>query len=104
MLKFLRGKSGEIRSGYQTAAKLGRWSMRWNGACYVLEAEPDEVNGFWIKRKPLSIRLTFGRSEVWRFSDVELLENKESLTLLVKGEREKGGIWDAQTDSSSPKS
>ena len=89
MLKFLRGKSGEIRFGYQTAAKLGRWSMRWNGASYVLEAEPEQVNGFWLNRKPLSVRLTVGRSDVWRFSDVELLQNKESLTLLVKGERDK---------------
>jgi hypothetical protein len=76
MLKFLRGKSGEIRFGYQTAAKLGRWSMRWNGAGYVLDAEPKEVNEFWIKRKPLSIRLTFGRSEVWRFSDVVKIRNR----------------------------
>ena len=94
MLKFLRGKSGEIRFGYQTAAKLGRWSMRWNGASYVLDAEPKEVNDFWIKRKPLSIRLTVGRSDVWRFSDVELLQNKESLTLLVKGRaRQIGGQY-----------
>lgn len=88
MLKFLRGKSGEIRFGYQTAAKLGPWSMRWNGSSYVLEAEPKEVNDFWIMRKPLSVRLTVGRSDVWSYPSVELL-NKEKMTLLVTGERQK---------------
>ena len=88
MLKFLRGKSGEIRYGYQTAAKLGRWSMKWNGNAYVLNAKPETVNAFWLNRTPLSLRLKVGRDE-WRYSGVELYNKGESLTLLVTGEREK---------------
>jgi hypothetical protein len=61
MLGFLRGKSGELRVGYQRAARLGKWSARRNdGGNFILDAEAVETDAYWLGKMPIVAHLWVG--------------------------------------------
>ena len=74
MLGFLRGKLGELRVGYQVAARLGKWSARREkGGPFIMDAEAVETNAYWLERRPVVAYLYVGAHR-WVF-DVESLSN-----------------------------
>ena len=74
MLGFLRGKSGELRVGYQVAARLGKWSARREkGGPFIMDAEAVETNAYWLKKWPVVAHLMVGKRR-WTF-DAESLSN-----------------------------
>jgi len=87
-LKFLRGKSGELRAGYQQAAVLGRWSAtRDSDGGWTVEAQPEHVHDFWITYQPLDCVLQVG-TDRWRWREVEILD-KAAMSFRLVGEAEK---------------
>lgn len=89
MLGFLRGKGGELRAGYQCAAKLGAWAARKGSDGYWhVDAQPLDVNAHWIKYKPLDMTLVVGGRR-WSWSGVDVLQPGGLLIITTKGEPKK---------------
>lgn len=89
MLGFLRGKSGELRAGYQSAARIGPWTAtKSSSGNFVVEGEALSVDSYWIKHKPLELRLFLG-SMYWRWIDVEVQSANGRLLITTKGPRQK---------------
>ncbi len=76
----IAGLEGEIKCGYQIAAKLGKWEF----VQPMLEAKPIDVSDFWLSQKPLHLYLKIGK-KTWRWHDVELIENGAIVRVKVKG-------------------
>jgi hypothetical protein len=68
-LKQISGQSGELRVGYQCAAKLGKWSIK----DYVLGAEVVEADSYWLGKQPIVAHLWVGAHR-WLF-DVDSFSN-----------------------------
>lgn len=76
------GTSGELRLGYQVAARLGRWTLTAEGA---FEAAVVEVNEFWISQPGSRVLIVpLGRRQ-WVWRDVDLLDQGPPLRLRVTG-------------------
>jgi hypothetical protein len=73
VLGFLRGKSGELRVGYQLAARLGKWDARGEGGRFILDAEAVETDSYWLGKTPIVAHLWVGAHR-WVFN-VESLSN-----------------------------
>ncbi|MHC4194218.1 MAG: hypothetical protein ACYSP9_08615 [Planctomycetota bacterium] len=73
MLNFLRGKSGELRVGYQVAARLAEWSARRDGDSFILDAAAVDIDSYWLAKTPIVAHLQVGGHR-WVFS-AELLSN-----------------------------
>ena len=87
-LGFLRGKSGELRAGYQQAATLGQWSAtRDSDGGWTVEAKVEQVHDYWIDYQPLDCVLQVGTSR-WRWRGIEML-NRDVMMFRVTGEAEK---------------
>jgi hypothetical protein len=91
MLGFIRGKGGELRAGYQCAAKLGAWTARKDSqGNFQVDAQALEVNSHWIKYQPLELRLFIGQNrKKWIWLDVRVSEPGGLLAIATKGEPEK---------------
>lgn len=76
----VKGVEGEIRCGYQTAAKLGKWELQQP----IVEAEPVTVSKFWMSQTPLHLHLKVGK-RTWRWHNVELVENGHRIRVRVHG-------------------
>lgn len=76
----VKGAEGEIKCGYQVAARLKNWELEHQ----VLEAEPESVNTLWLSLSPLNLHLKVGK-RTWRWHNVELLENGHRIRVRVKG-------------------
>jgi hypothetical protein len=88
-LGFLRGKSGELRAGYQQAAALGPWKATRDGdGGWTVEAKAVHVHDYWISYQPLTCVLNVGIDGRWRWCGVEML-NRDAMTFRVTGEAEK---------------
>lgn len=62
--------SGEVRYGYQPAAKVGRWEMMpKNEHVMTFKGAAAEVNDYWITQEPLDLMLRVGRTE-WTWKGV----------------------------------
>lgn len=64
------GMSGELRTGYQCAARLGAWSLdlipRLPRA-FAFRAVVLEAHDYWVRQVPLDLVLAVGRTEwIWR--------------------------------------
>jgi hypothetical protein len=83
----MRGQAGELRRGYQVAARLGSWT--WDGGGRV-EARPSLVNDFWLDESepPLSLHLEVA-SQTWVWSGVELADNGQPMVIAVTGKPER---------------
>jgi hypothetical protein len=74
------GHTGEIRHGYQRAAKISKWQLEHE----VIEGTPVEVHPFWIEQRPLDVVIDLGKAR-WKWRNVELLECAKVVRLRVKG-------------------
>ena len=85
MVRFT-GVSGELRVGYQKAARLKSWSLQDK----IVEAklDPQSVNWFWLNRRPLDLYLDIGRHR-WKWKGVDLISEREHAKIILRGEREK---------------
>ncbi len=89
MLAILRGKSGELRAGYQQAAQLGRWTARRDAdGGWTVEAKPEHIHNYWIAYDSLEALLQVGTVR-WRWRSVEILD-RDAMLFRVTGESEKG--------------
>jgi hypothetical protein len=65
-----RGDTGEVRSGYQTAARLGDWDLSFVQRvprAYRLRAQVLEWHPYWRTVEPHTLMLVLGRTAwVWR--------------------------------------
>lgn len=63
------GGSGDVRYGYQTVARLERWTMQGDR----IDATAADVNAFWIDRDgPFAVRLAMG-SKYWVWRDAQIV-------------------------------
>jgi hypothetical protein len=80
-----RGRDGELRRGYQVAARLGAWT--WDGGGSVTAPSPT-IDAYWLGEDgPLSLHLEVGR-QTWIWRDVRLVQ-REPLVVAVTGEPER---------------
>ena len=79
MISKIKGVTGELRHGYQTAAKLNGWTVA-NG---VLESGLTDVNRLWLARRPLIARLDVGRLR-WEFDVLEVMATEPSFRARVE--------------------
>jgi hypothetical protein len=66
------GTHGELRVGYQVAARLGPWSMEQAAqvpVAYEFRALVLHENSFWITQRPLDLVVALGTVE-WTWRDV----------------------------------
>ena len=80
------GRAGELRFRYQVAALLGEWTLKpvvgTSGHRFRLEAKVAESVDPWASRRPLDLRLIFGRSIwVWRGVETETVNTAIDLEL-----------------------
>jgi hypothetical protein len=63
------GRGGELRCGYQVAARLGAWTLNHDGR---VEAAVADLDTFWLESSPqVSLWLRVGRRHwVWRTVEV----------------------------------
>ena len=61
------GVGGELRHGYQQAARLGPWTIKRDGATWLLSAGVVAEHAIWMARRPLNLVLALGGVEwIWR--------------------------------------
>lgn len=64
------GTYGELRAGYQRAARLGKWSLELIPRlprAFVFRAAIDSQHDYWITQEPLDLVLAVGQTEwIWR--------------------------------------
>jgi hypothetical protein len=77
-----RGASGELRVGYQKVAELRNWSL--DGTTETVEAQVENINAFWIERRPLELRLNIGKRP-WTWKDVQLIDKGPPMRIRVSG-------------------
>lgn len=78
------GATGEIRCGYQVAARFGAWTYEHPS----IEAQPGESSSFWLAQSPLDLYLDMGKVR-WCWKGVELLEHGHIVRIRVDGKPEK---------------
>ncbi len=85
MVRF-SGVSGELRVGYQKAARLTSWKLEDK----IVEAklDPQSVSWFWLERRPLDLYLDVGRHK-WKWRGVDLVTDQGHAKIILHGEREK---------------
>lgn len=68
------GTMGEVRYGYQLAARLGAWEVTPESQNTMrLRADLQECDAYWSTQSPLSVALAVGRKRwVWEVGSVEL--------------------------------
>lgn len=74
-----RGETGELRAGYQCAARLGRWSLTQDEAMgdgWTVEGVVVALDRFWLRHGvALTLVLPFSHSAwEWPVHDVEQTE------------------------------
>lgn len=81
------GTSGELRHGYQRAARLGPWVIAriddhrpGRQAAFVFSAAMVDAHEIWIARRPIDLVLALGQVE-WIWHDVELSIAGVNLTI-----------------------
>lgn len=80
IISHIRGQSGELRVGYQKVAELHNWSLEGE----TVEAQSEQVNAFWIERRPLELRLQVGKRP-WTWKDVQLVDKGPPMRIRVSG-------------------
>jgi hypothetical protein len=73
-----KGVSGELRHGYQVAARFGAWTLTvergaLSAIVSVSNLEPD---GFWFDQHPQSLRIQVG-SRLWVWRDAERISDTQ---------------------------
>ena len=85
----ISGTGGRVRVGYQTAARLGRWSLTRVRAAptpaYEATAMLTEADAFWVGQRPMALELVMGqRSWVWDAVEPRIT-GTESLAVTLEG-------------------
>ncbi len=72
----VRGAAGELRVGYQTAARFGAWTLKASGLDAIVTVTDLQPDAYWFPQQPDLIRLEIGpRAWVWR--DAEQLSDTQ---------------------------
>lgn len=81
----MHGQAGELRAGYQPAARLGAWELEATaGGGFTIHAAVASRDAYWFERRPLDVRLTVGRG-VWRWRAVEVSPNGTGASVVIIG-------------------
>jgi hypothetical protein len=64
------GLSGELRYGYQIAARLGAWEIAEKQGTFRLRGRVASVDPVWITRRPIALVVALGPVE-WKWSGVD---------------------------------
>jgi hypothetical protein len=82
------GSSGELRVGYQSAARLGAWHLEVThtlaGLLFVVVAHVDAADWYWMHQHPLTLTLAFGRFR-WEWPQASATIDGERMTIRVNG-------------------
>jgi hypothetical protein len=77
------GISGEVRKGYQVAARLSSWTLESDTS--RVDATATERNPFWLEQNGLSLHLTLGnRQWVWR--EIEIMDSGHPFAIRIHGQ------------------
>lgn len=81
----MRGPTGEIRYGYQVAAKLGSWELtpKTDDAMFFT-ATAVAVDDYWITQEPLVLALRFSRSQ-WLWTGIVAIRDGRYIHTTVTG-------------------
>lgn len=81
----MSGAGGELRTGYQVAARLGAWTAR------VVARGTTEINAvviwrseFWVLRRPLDLALRFSNQE-WTWTGIDPAIDSNRMNVAVRG-------------------
>ena len=76
------GLSGELRYGYQCAARLGAWTIESCDGGFRFAAPIAEAHEVWIVCRPLRLVLALGRAE-WVWDDVDPAIDGATVTITL---------------------
>lgn len=79
------GPSGELRCGYQQAARLGAWTLELEARlprAYTLRARVVSQQDFWITQRPIDIVLHVAQTE-WIWRDVSLSQDGDAVVVHI---------------------
>jgi hypothetical protein len=63
----IHGTSGELRVGYQLAARFGPWTLMVSRGDVVVTVSDLQPDAYWFPQQPDTLRLEIGsRAWVWR--------------------------------------
>ena len=80
----MSGRGGELRNGYQVAARLGSWQMSES----QVECNVVSVDEFWLEEGTLHLCLDVG-SRVWVWRDIALADrNSRPMVIQLVGSPE----------------
>lgn len=81
----MRGVTGEVRYGYQPAARLGTWTMENDR----LDASVAERNEVWLDSAgPFSLWLHIGPKKAWVWRDISVITTAGAFACRVSGKPE----------------
>ena len=74
----MKGRTGELRCGYQVAAQLGAWEWSPQGVDDgVVDTALTSVDEFWLEQEPLTLALPMGRQQ-WIWEGVKVVREGTS--------------------------
>ena len=80
------GLSGELRVGYQQAARLGAWSIelepRIPREC-TLRARVLSEHPYWITQQPLDVVVLLGNRVEWLWRDVQVARAEDGIVVTL---------------------
>lgn len=91
------GPSGELRVGYQVAARLAAWNwyprgqvgQPWLGGAWGVTALTTERNAYWLAHTGLfTLSLLLPTGQRWRWRNARLVGVEEKLAIHGEGEPE----------------
>lgn len=84
----ITGVGGQVRAGYQLAARVGAWTLERALAGpspeYTLTAEIVARDAYWAQQAPLAIDLVMGQ-RMWTWDPMQPAWGSQSLSAIVIG-------------------
>jgi hypothetical protein len=84
----MKGPSGEIRCGYQIAARLGTWELAPKIVAgpdvLLFHAAVREADDFWLAQEPLQLALQVGRT-LWVWEGVVPVRDGTTIHVDLQG-------------------
>ena len=77
------GQGGEVRYGYQVAARTGPWVIARDERGFAFTAPLLDADEVWIAQRPLDLVLALGQVEwVWRGVEPHVADGRIELLLM----------------------
>ncbi len=83
----MRGKSGELKQAWHTAATLGPWTLSGDKSTYTLTAQIATADTYRVAQRPLVFEHPLaGKPMQWKVSELQLADGTLTASLVPPDE------------------